>query len=83
MLVLAAERGFPRPPSATPGEYQRTLETVFPAKLVRMATSAFNLACYGHRPAPREQIEEMQLSFDHLAADGGRSRFRADSTADT
>ena len=82
MLKLADERGFPRPPSATPGEYERTLETVFPAKLVHMVTAAFNRACYGHRPTPREQIEEMQQSLDRLAADRGHRRSAADSTTD-
>lgn len=68
LLALAEDKGIPRPPSETPEEYQRTLETVFPAELVRKATAAFNRACYGHHPAPRQQIEEMKASIEQLSA---------------
>lgn len=67
MLSLAEERGFPRPASKTPREYQGTLEGLFPQDLVRGATAAFNRACYGHRAPPREQIDEMRLALDQLA----------------
>ena len=66
LLVLAEKRGYPRPPTETPVEYQRTLETLFPENLVRMVTAAFNRACYGHHPAPREQIEEMRAALDRI-----------------
>ena len=71
MLVMAEEKGYPRPRTATPVEYQRTLETILPARLVRMATAAFVRACYGHHPAPPEQIEEMRVSLEQLSAGGG------------
>ena len=69
MLTLAEERGFPRPPTETPQEYQRTLEQVFPRDLVGRATAAFTRACYGHHPASPEQIEEMRTSLEHLASE--------------
>ena len=71
MLVMAEEKGYPRPRTATPVEYQRTLETILPARLVRMATAAFVRACYGHHPAPPEQIEEMRVSLEQLSAGDG------------
>ena len=67
LLVIAAEKGFPRPDSETPSEYQRTLEKIFPLTLVRAATDAFIRACYGHQPAPRSQIDEMQAMLERLA----------------
>ena len=69
LLVLADKRGFPRPPTDTPTEYQSTLEQIFPQRLVRSVTSAFNRACYGHQPAPREQIEEMRSFLERLSAE--------------
>ena len=70
LLTLAEGRGHPRPPHQTPAEYQRTLEQIFPRDLVRRATAAFVRACYGHHPAPRQQIEEMRASLEQLAAGG-------------
>ncbi len=55
----------------TAGEYQRTLEEVFPANVVRVITAAFNRACYGRHPAPREQIDEMRTALEGLSAEGG------------
>ena len=71
LLTLAEERGYPRPTSETPTEYQKTLEMVFPAELVRSVTAAFVRACYGHHPAPRQQIEEMRVSVERLASQSG------------
>ena len=68
LLALAEEKGYPRPTNETPAEYQRTLERVLPSGLVRMATTAFIRACYGHRPAPREQIDEMRASLERLTS---------------
>lgn len=67
LLRLAEERGHPRPPWATPQEYRRTLEEVFPPGLARWATEAFVRACYGHYPAPRREIEEMGRRLEEVA----------------
>ena len=66
LLVIADDRGFPRPPNETPMEYQSTLERLVPRSLARMATAAFIKACYGHQPTPRDQIEQMRVSLDQL-----------------
>ncbi|HBD83022.1 MAG TPA: hypothetical protein DC056_03325, partial [Dehalococcoidia bacterium] len=60
MLMLAEDQGHPRPAHQTPSEYQSTLERIFPQRIVRMVTEAFNRACYGHTPASRAQIDEMR-----------------------
>ena len=67
LLVLAEKRGNPRQPSETPREYQRTLEGLFPRELARAATAAFMRACYGHHPAPREDIEEMRSELERVS----------------
>lgn len=72
MLLLAEDKGYRRGPSQTAGEYQRTLEEVFPANLVGALTAAFNRACYGRQPAPREQIDEMRTALEGLSAEGGQ-----------
>ena len=71
MLLLAENRGHPREPSQTAGEYQRTLEGVFPTSLVRTITAAFNRACYGRHPAQPEQIDEMRTALERLSAERG------------
>ena len=70
MLMLAEDRGHPRPTSQTPSEYQSTLEEIFPQRLVHMVTQAFNRACYGHRPASRAQIDEMRQGLDKASSGG-------------
>ena len=60
MLDYAEERGFLRKGEQTPSEFQSSLEEIFPQRLVSMATSAFNRACYGRRPASTDQIAEMR-----------------------
>lgn len=70
ILELAEERGSPKPAAQTPTEYQSTLESLFPGDLVRAITNAFNRACYGHHPAPLEQIDEMRTSLENLASGG-------------
>ena len=60
MLNAAESHGLPRRDEQTPTEYQSTLEAVFPQRLVRMATAAFNRACYGRRPSSREEVAEMR-----------------------
>ena len=67
MLTLAERRGHPRHYSETPSEYQTKLESLFPRSLVRAATTAFMRACYGHHPAPREQIDEMREELERVA----------------
>jgi hypothetical protein len=69
LLVIADDRGFPRPPNETPMEYQSTLERLVPRSLARMATAAFIKACYGHQPTPRDQIEQMRTSLDQLSSE--------------
>ena len=69
LLTLAEERGYPRQSSETPTEYRRTLEGLFPRELARAATAAFIRACYGHHPAPREQIEEMREELERVASE--------------
>jgi hypothetical protein len=69
LLVMADERGFPRPATQTPAEYQDTLEELFPSTLVRSITAAFVKACYGHHAVPRPEIDEMRLSLDRLVTE--------------
>ncbi len=71
LLTLAKEKGYPRPPNATPGEFQGTLERIFPVSLVRMATAAFNRACYGYHPATEEEIGQMQSAFASIRTTAG------------
>ncbi|MCH8206228.1 MAG: DUF4129 domain-containing protein [Chloroflexi bacterium] len=69
LLVMADERGFPRPATQTPAEYQNTLEEIFPRTFVRSVTAAFVKACYGHHAAPRTEIDEMRLSLERLVTE--------------
>ena len=71
MLMLAEDRGRPRPPNQTPTEYQSSLESVFPRNMVRTVTVAFNRACYGHQPATRAEIDEMRGALERAAAEIG------------
>lgn len=71
LLLLAENKGYWRGPSQTASEYQRTLEEVFPANVVRAITAAFNRACYGRHTAPREQIDEMRTALEGLSTEGG------------
>ena len=71
MLMLAEDRGRPRPRSQTPIEYQSSLEGMFPRNLVRNVTAAFNRACYGHQPATRAEIAEMRGALERVAAESG------------
>ncbi len=66
MLLLAEERGKPRHFSETPTEYRKTLETLFPREFARAVTTAFMRACYGHRPTPREEIEDMRVKLERI-----------------
>ena len=68
MLRVAGERGFLRPSNQTPNEYRSALARVFPGRIAGMATAAFNRACYGRRPASREQIEEMQEVLERVSS---------------
>ena len=71
MLLLAEKAGHPKSVSQTVGEYQSTLERIFPAGVVQAITAAFNRACYGRRPAPREEIDEMRSDLERLSAEHG------------
>ena len=60
MLRVSEEKGFRRANYQTPNEHRPALARVFPERIARMATDAFNRACYGRRPASRERIDEMR-----------------------
>ncbi len=68
MLNVAEERGFRRGSNQTPNEHRSALARVFPGRIARMATDAFNRACYGRRPASREHIEEMREVLEQVAS---------------
>ncbi len=74
MLSAAESRGRPRRGDQTPTEYERTLGEVFPPKYARMATAAFDRACYGHLPESPERIAEMRQALDSASSKskGGR-----------
>ena len=67
MLAVAESRGEHRRVSDTAGEHRSALARVFPERLVNMATSAFDRACYGRRAATREQIDEMQQLLEQAS----------------
>ena len=70
LLTLARRRGFDRQPSQTAAEYQQTLAQLFPKDLVRMATEAFDRACYGDEPASAERLVAMRgLMEEHGLAE--------------
>ena len=71
LLSLAEDRGHPRRPGETTGEFQRRLERILPPDLVRMATAAFNRACYGFHAATQEQIARMRSSLATAKASAG------------
>jgi hypothetical protein len=66
LLTMAEDKGSIRPRHETPIEFQRTLEGLFPRNLVRMATTAFNRACYGHHPASDDQVAQMRSSIRNI-----------------
>ncbi len=70
MLKVAQGEGMPRRGEQTPTEYKPTLARLFPERFVDMATSAFERACYGRRPASKEDIDEMR---NNLEQSRGRS----------
>ena len=63
LLVLAEEKGIGRRSHETAAEFQKALEGLFPRNLVRLATEAFNRACYGNYPATDQQIAQMRASL--------------------
>ena len=66
MLTVAQQRGHGRHHHQTPREYEATLESLFPKRLVSRATEAFIRACYGNHPADREQIAEMSATLKSI-----------------
>ena len=68
MLTVAEERGFRRSSNQTPNEHLSALARVFPGRIARLATEAFNRACYGRRPASRAQINEMREVLEQVAS---------------
>ena len=63
LLTLAEGRGLPRPPHETAAEYEGTLAEAVPPDLARVATGAFDRACYGHHPAGDEKLDWMRTSL--------------------
>ena len=70
LLTLSKDKGYPRPSNATATEFQSTMERILPVSLVRMATAAFNRACYGYHPATEEQIGQMRASLARIGTPG-------------
>lgn len=68
MLEVAEERGFRRSSNQTPNEHLSAMARVFPSRIARLATEAFNRACYGRRPASRAQINEMREVLEQVAS---------------
>ena len=66
ILTLAEARGVRREPSETPAELEKRLGSMFPQQLVRMATAAFERACYGDRAPSEAQIAEMRAGLEEL-----------------
>ena len=64
MLDYAEDKGMLRRGEQTPSEFQSSLAEIFPQRLVSMATSAFNRACYGRQPASSDQLAEMRQMLD-------------------
>ena len=70
-LLDRAERlGVTRPPHETTREFRTTLEELFPGNLARMATEAFDRACYGHFPAHPTLIDQMRSELKALPSGG-------------
>ncbi len=67
LLMLGEQRGAPKPPHQTPAEYQPTLAQIAHPNLARRATLAFMRACYGHSPAPRQEIDAMREDLEREA----------------
>ena len=67
LLTLAEMGGVARSPAETSSEFQSKLESMFPPRLVRMATAAFDRACYGGQPCPEAELGEMRASVQGLA----------------
>ena len=63
LLTMADDSGLKRRPHNTAVEFQGTLEGLFPTRLVRLATVAFDRACYGDHSPADEQITEMRTSL--------------------
>ena len=70
MLRVAESKGASRQAVQTPDEYQLTLANFFPERLVRMATAAFNRACYGRLPTSPESIAEMRAELERASNRG-------------
>jgi len=74
LLNMADRVGFSRGAHETSGEFQHTLEEIFPSDLVRTATLAFDRALYGHHPAPEKEIAGMWESLRLARARLGKAR---------
>lgn len=66
LLALGEKKGIPRPAHETPTEFQPRLEVLFPRNLVRLATGAFNRACYGNHPSTEQQISQIRTSLTNI-----------------
>lgn len=68
LILHAGSKGGPRPRTATPGEYLSHLTSLVPGPLARRATAAFNVAFYGGREPPVEDLAETKAELDRLGA---------------
>ena len=64
MIRLAENRGVVRDQHKTALEFQTDLWDIFPRSLVRMATEAFNRACYGSHSAEEQEIAQIKESIN-------------------
>ena len=66
MIRLAENHGVVRDQHKTALEFQTDLWDIFPRALVRMATEAFNRACYGSHYVEEQEIALMKKSIKIL-----------------
>jgi hypothetical protein len=70
LLVVAQERGSPRPRSSTPGEYRPALENIWSSgqEGLDIITEGYISARYGSYPPPAEQASRVCEAWDALQA---------------
>jgi hypothetical protein len=72
LLRLSARLGEPRSPSDTPLEFMGTLERIFPASRVELATitHAYLRVRYGELPETRMQVDEVESAWEFVRKRG-------------
>jgi hypothetical protein len=70
LLVLAEERGAPRPPEQTPFEYLPALQTTFPGwqRELRTLTGAYVDAHYGRLPDTEAELQALRDAWQRICA---------------